>query len=138
MHDEHGFSIIFQVYRINLQAKTLEDLQGEKLAEIKVDSGFVSGGDTVAAVKKKVRPLLEGKSGSGPEAGAQPGLTIEEAERITLFFSGRPMRDEKLFYADHFLLLPAWVQVFLHGGDFEEVTALADKLRGEKREEPPQ
>ena len=59
MHEAYGSSIIFQVYRMNLRAKTVKELQGEKVAEVKVDGGFVSGSDTVAAVKTKVRPLLE-------------------------------------------------------------------------------
>lgn len=128
MLDEHGSSIIFQVYRINLRAKTLEELQGEKLAEMKVDGEFVSGTDTVAAVKRKVRPLLDGTSPSGREAGAQPNLNIGDADRVTLFFDGRPMQDDNKFYADHFMLLPAWVQVFLHDCEFEEVAELARKL----------
>jgi hypothetical protein len=53
----------------------------------------------------------------------------EIADRITLFFNGRPMQDDRLFYADHFMLLPAWVQVHLHGCEFEEVMELAAKLR---------
>src|SRR5512146_1316167 len=59
LYQAHGSSITFQVYRINLQANTLEELQGQRLAESKVNGGFVSGDDTVAAVKVKVRSQLE-------------------------------------------------------------------------------
>lgn len=39
------------------------------------------------------------------------------------------MQDDKLFYAEHFMMLPAWIQVHLHRGEFEEVVELAAKLR---------
>ena len=128
LNEAHGSSIIFQVYRMNLSANTLKELQGEMLAEIKVDGGFVSGKATVAAVKKKVRLLLEREVRLSREKGTQPGFHIEAKDRITLFFSGRPMQDVKLFYADHFMLLPVWVQVFLHDCEFGKVAELVAKL----------
>ncbi len=127
--DEHGSTIIFEVYRINLGAKTIAELQSKSLAEIKVGGDFVSGTDTVAAVKEKLRPLLEGTSRSGREAQARPDLNIQETDRISFSFSGRRMEDEKKFYADHFMMLPAWVQVLLHDCEHEELLELADKLR---------
>jgi hypothetical protein len=127
--DEHGSSIIFQVYRINLQAKAITELQGEKLVEIKVDGEFVSGTDTVAAVKEKVRRLLDGAGRPKNDAGAQPDLDMQKADRVTLVFNGHPMRDDKMFFADHCMLLPVWVQVFVHRCEFEEVTELARRLR---------
>lgn len=57
--EENGLTIIFQVYRINLQAEDIKQLQSEKLAEIKVDGSFVSGNDTVAVVIEKARSLLK-------------------------------------------------------------------------------
>ena len=129
MYEEYGSSIIFQVYRMNLRANTIKELQGEMLAEIKVDGEFASGNDTVAAVKAKVRPLLEKEARLSRERGAGPDLHIEQADHITLFFNGRPMQDDMLFYAGHFIMLPAWVQVFLHGCEFGEVVELIAKLR---------
>jgi hypothetical protein len=128
LFERHGSSIIFQVYRINLEAKAVEELQGEKLMEIKVDGEFVSGADTVAAIKKKVRPVIEERSRVVPEAETRPGLIIDEADRISFILSGRPMQDDGLFYADHYILLPVWVQVFLHRCDFEQVIALWSSL----------
>jgi hypothetical protein len=119
---EHGDAIIFQVYRINMGAKTLRDLTGDKLAQTKVTGGFVSGTDTVLAVKSKVRPLFDGTAQSGY-------LNIGKADQISLFFDGRLMQDNKLFYADHFMLLPVWVQVYLHACALEEVADLERKLR---------
>lgn len=124
MLDEHGMSIVFQLYRLNLRATTLQELQGEKLAEVKVDSGFVSGTETVTAVKRKIRALFEGTSRTGNEPGGPP----VEADRVTFFFGGRPMEDDRLFYADHFVMLPAWVQVCLHRCEREELTELISKL----------
>ena len=129
MSEAYGSSIFFQVYRINLQVDTIEELQGEKLAEIKVDGEFVSGNDTVAAVKRKVRPLLEEKVQPWRESESRPDFYIEPGDRITLFFNGHPMQDDKLFYADHFIMLPAWVQVLLHSCEFGEVAERAAELR---------
>ncbi|MDI1451790.1 hypothetical protein [Polyangium sp. 6x1] len=133
MLDEHGSSITFEVFRVNLEAKTLRELQGEMLTTIRVDGTFVSGTDTVEAVKKKVRPLLAEASQS-EQAGARAGLNIGDADRITLFFSGRPMQDKKLFYADHFMMLPVWVQIVLHSCELAAVKELTDKLRHASRE----
>jgi hypothetical protein len=124
-----GSSIIFQVYRVNLGAKTVKELQGEKLAEIEADGGFVSGSDTVAAVKAKVRPLLEEEARLAHQRGPQPGFHIEQADHITLLLNGRPTQDDTLFYADKFIVLPVWVQVLLHGCEFGEVVELAAELR---------
>jgi hypothetical protein len=129
LYKAHGSSIIFQVFRINVQASTIEDLQSEMLAEIKVDGEFVSGDDTVAAVKAKVRSLLESRARSQREQETPSGLIIEDADRITLYFNRRPMQDDTAFYADNFVLLPAWVQVLLHRCEFEEVARLAARLR---------
>lgn len=125
MLEAYGSNIIFQVHRINLQAHAIEELVREQLAEITVPSDFVSGTDTVAAVKARLRPLLEGKA----KEGAPSNLSIAENDRFTLFFNGRPMQEGKLFYAEHFMMLPAWVQVHLHDCEFEEVVELAAKLR---------
>jgi tetratricopeptide (TPR) repeat protein len=119
---EHGASLIFQVYRLNLQAMTLADFQGPKLAEITVHSGFASGGDTAAAVARKVRALIAERS----------AVRIDDAEQVSLVFSGQRMRDGGLFYADHYVALPAWVQVMLHAGTVEEVMAVVRKLSGSR------
>src|SRR5271157_1309813 len=108
--DEHGSSITFQVYRINLKARAIEELQGEKLAEIRVDGEFVSGTDTVAAVKKKVRPLIAERARLRQESGARLDLSIDEADRISFSFAGCQMQDDRLFYADHCMMLPVWVK----------------------------
>ena len=54
---------------------------------------------------------------------------VDEADRISLIFAGHAMRDDKLFYADHYMLLPAWVQVFVHRCEFDEVAAVARRLQ---------
>lgn len=43
---EHGPHVIFEVFRINMQAKTLADLQGPRLLEVKADARLFSGSDT--------------------------------------------------------------------------------------------
>ena len=126
--EEHGPALIFEVFRINLQAGSLAELQGEKITEIKLSGGFVSGEDSVAAVKEKVRFLLTHNT--------QLNLTIEETDRITLSFCGRPMKDETAFYADNFLLLPAWVQVFIHRCEYKEFVQLIARLMKNNQENP--
>jgi hypothetical protein len=102
-----------------------------------VDGEFVSGSDTVAAVKEKVRRLIAERARPGQEAGAQPDLGIDEADRISFGFAGRQMQDDRLFYADHFMLLPAWVQVFLHRCGCDEFRELVLGLRPGTSEQPP-
>lgn len=126
--DEHGSSIIFQVYWVNWKADSLRGFQGEELAEIKVDGGFVSGSDTVASVKKKIRQRLETALRSKPDSGVDPSLNFENPDRMTFFFSGRPMQEGKLFYAEHFILLPCWVQICLHDCDSDVFIAALEKL----------
>ncbi len=124
MLTEYGASIIFQVYRLNLQADTLEELQGEKLAEINVDGSFVSITDTVAVVKDKVRSLLKEKEGMQNNGQAPVALAIEAADRLTLYLSGRPLQDDTAFYDDNYIMLPVWIQVLLHRCESEEAVQL--------------
>ncbi len=133
LYGAYGSSIIFQVFQINLQADTLQDFQGNKLAEIKVESDLVSGTDTVAQVKNRVRLLIVERERSGSENGGS-SLQIEPEDRITLIFNGRPMQDDKLFYADHFMMLPAWVQVFIHRCEFQQVAERAAELMNTGRD----
>lgn len=129
MLTEHGASIIFQVYRLNLHADTIEKLQGEKLYEIKLDGSFVSNSDTVAVVKDKVRNLLKelDKRGNG---GQQSGsLAIDMATHLTLYLSGRPLQDETEFYADNYIILPVWIQVLLHNCGSDEAVQLINKFQ---------
>lgn len=126
---EHGASIIFQVYRLDLQADTLEKLQGKKLAEIKVDSNFVSEADTVAVVKDKVRSLLKEKAGMRINGQAPVALAIEAVDRLTLYLSGRPLQDDTAFYADNPIMLPVWMQVLLHHCESEVAVQHINKLQ---------
>jgi hypothetical protein len=112
--EAHGSSITFQVFRANPKAKTLEELQGKQLAEFRIDGCAVSGTDTVGMVKQAVLPSLQG--------------SVKESDRITFFFSRRPMPDDALFYADHFMLLPAWVQIVLHDCEFAELDEAIRRL----------
>jgi hypothetical protein len=126
---EHGASIIFQVYRLDPQADTLEEVQGKQLAEIKVDGNFVSETDTVAVVKDKVRSLLKGKRGTQNNGQALVDLAFEAADRLALYFGGRPLQDDTAFYADNYIMLPAWIQVLLHRCESEEAVQLINKLQ---------
>lgn len=119
--DEHGSNLIFQVYRVNLQAKSLDEIQGSKLAEIIRPGNFVSGNDTVAAVKERLRALIAKE------------MPLAEIDQMSLSFGGRRMQEDKLFYADHYMMLPCWVQILVHACDVEEIMQLARKLREAKQ-----
>ena len=99
-------SLTFQVFRFDAASS-----QAPKIAEVAVPAGFVTGGETVAQVERKLRPRVSLELAN---AEARPGSELREDDQLSLFFSGRPMAPERLFYADHFILLPAWVQVVVH------------------------
>lgn len=126
---EYGASIIFQVYRMDLQADTLKELQGKKLAEIKVDGNFISATDTVAAAKDKVWSVLKDKAGIWTNGQATDDLGIEASDHLTLYLNGHPMKDDTAFYADNPIMLPVWIQVLLHRCESEEAIQHINKLR---------
>lgn len=128
LEDKFGMNIYFQVYRLNLQADSIEELQGEKLDEVVVDGDFVTGTDTVAAVIARLRPLLEERTQHRLPAEVPPGLKMTDGDHISFVFNGHPMRENRLFYAEHFMMLPAWVQVFLHDCEFAAVAERAREL----------
>jgi len=125
LEEEHGSSLIFQVYRTDMKAQTLEALHGRKLAEFKLDGGFVSGNDTAEDVKAKLLPILQQES----------KVSIGEQEKLTLFFNGRTMQDDTLFYAGNFILLPAWVQVLVHEDDITHVMRRVSELQEDDPQE---
>ena len=102
-----------QLYRANLTGTTRAEMQGARLAEHPIAGAEVSGTDTVAAVKQRVLPTLLGD---------------RTAPHVTFVFGGRPMTDERLFYADHFMLLPSWVQVVLSDVPFAELIAAMQRV----------
>ncbi|HEY4059069.1 MAG TPA: hypothetical protein VGM39_20780 [Kofleriaceae bacterium] len=104
--DAHGATLNFQLYRANMSGKTRAEIQGPRLAEHKIAGARVSGTDTVAQVKALVLPIL---------CAGQPPATY-----VAFVVSGREMRDDKLFYADHFLMLPTWIQVLSSEVPFSE------------------
>ena len=132
MMTAYGASIIIQVYRLNLQADTLEELQGEKLAEVKVDGSFVSKTDIVAVVKDKVRSLLNGKEGMQKNSQAPNVLAIEAADHFTFYLSGRPMQDDTSFYDVNYVMLPVWIQVLLHDCKSEDAVKRINYMLSEQ------
>src|SRR5262245_3668278 len=114
LFDQHGATITFQLYRANLAGRTRAEVQGERLGELRIAGGEVSGIDTVAAVKRRVLPGLLGEHAA--------------AAHVTFVFGGRVMIEDGLFYADHFMMLPSWVQVVLSDVPFTEVIAAFARL----------
>jgi hypothetical protein len=112
--DKHGSTITFQLYRADLAGTTREEVQGVRLAELRIAGGHVSGTDDVAAVKRLILPTLIGDHAA--------------ASHVTFVFGGRVMADDRMFYADHFMLLPSWVQVVLSEVPFTEVTDALKRL----------
>src|SRR5512138_608567 len=103
----HGSTVTFQVYRANLRATNLTDLQGPRLVELTIDGAEISGHDTVAAVKERVVPELDG--------------IVQPTENVTFVLDRRPMEDDAPFFADHFIMLPVWIQIVIHEGSYDEV-----------------
>jgi len=115
--EEHGSTITFQLFRIDLSATTLEAFQGECLVDHQVGGDFVAGTDSVRQVKGRLKAAL-----------LKHGL--RGSEQLIFFFGGRPMRDDALFFADHFMMLPSWVQVLAHECEVREVLEKLVALSG--------
>eukprot|EP01006_Ploeotia_vitrea_P017660 TRINITY_DN48887_c0_g1_i1.p1 TRINITY_DN48887_c0_g1~~TRINITY_DN48887_c0_g1_i1.p1 ORF type:complete len:160 (+),score=11.70 TRINITY_DN48887_c0_g1_i1:124-603(+) len=116
LQEEHGDSLIFHVYRANLTADNRKDLQGPRLLELKVAGGEVSGDETVQQVTDKLRESISAE------------LEVTDDDNILLFLDSKPMRPESLFYADHPLALPCWIQVLLYRCSLEEYAEICSKL----------
>ena len=114
LEEQHGLTITFQLYLPNLAGRTRAEVNGERLAELRIEGGEVSGTDTVAAVKERILPTLLGDRAVPPH--------------ITFVFDRRVMSDDALFYADHFMLLPSWVQVVVSDVPFADVIAAIERL----------
>lgn len=114
---EYGTGITFECFHVDMNAETLENFM-ERFAEIKVEGNFVGGMDTVASVIEKVKGLLV-------EKGLVKGI---EGYNMTLFFNSRHMEEHKLFYAEHFMMLPVWVQVCIHSEKQKEFLERFDEL----------
>jgi hypothetical protein len=111
--EKHGMTINFQLYRADHTKPTRAAMQGERLAELTIEGAEVTGLETVADVKERILPRLLGN---------------RTAPHLTFVISGREMEDTRLFYADHFILLPCWVQVVLSDVPFADVIARMRQL----------
>ena len=104
---QYGSTLNFQIYRLSPEGTTVDAYQGPRLADVSTPSGWVSGGDTVAEVAERLREAL--------------GSRVRDGERVTFWFNGRRMKVDGLFYADHYMMLPVFVQVLLHTGEPEAI-----------------
>jgi len=111
LEDEYGQNVIFQIFRMNMEATNAKDFQGPKLAVIKVGHKHISGTDTVNDVKKLLTPIIGGS-----------GINFKKTEQFKLFLNSRPMNDNAKFY-DHGLLLPCFIQVAIYDCTWEEYQA---------------
>lgn len=112
----HGNFVYFQFYRATSGAASLEEFQGERLVELPVDPGHISGDHTVEDVRRMLVELdPTWQTPSGTEAPV-----FEPDDALMLFFDGYGMRPDRLFFADHYMMLPSWVQVLVHKGTDEE------------------
>lgn len=127
----HGPTLTFEIFRMDLQANNVKDLQGPMLAELKLNSNFVSGVDTVESVKNKIHALLTKENAAPDSQESKDALRLEDGDRISLYFNYRPMKTGALFYADHFIMLPAWIQVLIHRCEPDELQQLIYKLNDE-------
>ncbi|MFT3691536.1 MAG: hypothetical protein QM831_00230 [Kofleriaceae bacterium] len=112
--EEDESSITFQLYAIDPNGQTRAEMQGPRLAELSIPGSAVSGSDTVAAVKQRLLARILGAHAPGTH--------------VTFVISGREMTDDKLFYADHYILLPCWIQVVSSDVPFTDVLATMKTL----------
>jgi len=57
--DPNSTTVTFQLYRLDPQADTIERFQSRRLDEMSVDGGSISGTDTVAMIKERIRPWFQ-------------------------------------------------------------------------------
>jgi len=119
LEQNYGTGLIFQFHRINLDAKEADELEGKMLFEVKVEGDDMPGNDPVSQVKKQL-------------LGKMPPGTLKEGEQLTWRFGRVVMEDKSLFFSDHFMSLPAWIQVYIHTGSFGDVQEVAKKLNSKK------
>ena len=112
--DEHGSTVTFQLFRANLAGETRAQVQGEQIAELRVEGGEIPDSATVADVKQRLLPALLGDRPTAPH--------------VTFVFARRVMRDDALFFSHHFMLLPSWVQVMLSDVPFADVVGAMKRL----------
>ena len=117
LEDKYGPNVIFTVFRMNMNAQNVNDFQGPKLAEIKVGQKHMSGKDTVSDVKRLLTPIIGGS-----------GINFKQGEQFKLFLNGRVMNDNGLFFSDHFLCLPCWIQVAIYDCTWEQYLEKCKKL----------
>lgn len=113
-------AFIFQVYRANLKANSLEEFQGERLIEWSEGPDFISQEDTIALVKDRLQDVLQWNI---------PDINFNKKENITLILGGRPLKEDSFFYANHFILLPTWIQILIHQCSSSEFIELLELLR---------
>ena len=87
-----------------------EEWQGKNILEINASSDIAGGSDTVKSVIDKLRPVI----------GGSPDMQITEKDNMTLFVSGRIMQENLLFFADHYICLPCWIQVLVYDNTPEQ------------------
>ena len=102
--------IIFQIHKLNFKSSNLSDFIGKVISEIKVDGHIISGNDLVSDVKNRIKKEIN----------------LSDQDKATFYFNGSCMEEDKLFYASHFILLPAWVQVLIHNKTEEDVVKVID------------
>eukprot|EP00455_Lapot_gusevi_P011317 TRINITY_DN15210_c0_g1_i1.p1 TRINITY_DN15210_c0_g1~~TRINITY_DN15210_c0_g1_i1.p1 ORF type:complete len:125 (+),score=38.97 TRINITY_DN15210_c0_g1_i1:105-479(+) len=116
--------ITFQVYRLNFEGRSLAEFQGPRLHEFSdLAPDAISGDDTVADVQAMVFSLH-------PEI-------LQAGETASFYFAARPMDPNNLFYADHFMSLPSWVQILVHNRDTAAVVAKIQELVVQQRAQQP-
>lgn len=126
LSERYGPTLFFELYRLDLSAKTMEDLVGPRVETLELPGASVSGDATTAAVKADIRQRLSVRQ---REQASEPlALELRDVDSLTLWFNGRPMVEERLFYADHMMMLPAWIQVWVHECETNEVMTLGRRL----------
>jgi hypothetical protein len=102
LEQKHGSNIIFEIRRMTVDLETEDVHLGPKIGTVLLagDGGGLTGTHTVQNVMDKVRKMIEAQE-----------LLIFKDDHIVFMLNGKVMHPETLFFADHYLLLPCWIQV---------------------------
>lgn len=102
LEQKYGSNIIFHIHPMTVDLNTEKVQLGPKMGVVLLagKGGSVTGTHTVQKVMDLVRKMMEAQE-----------IPILRDEQICFMLNGSPMHPDTLFFADHRIQLPCWVQV---------------------------
>lgn len=103
LEEKYGHNVICQIYRVKPSFDIKKHSLPPRMTTIPINGDHIAGTDTVKDVKKLIQQLLT-------------ALKIDvniPVRNMTCCVNGKVMQEDALFYADHRLMLPCWIQVLI-------------------------